>query len=177
MNIKNVVLILYNSFRFQYLGIASRKRIHYKGRSLASPFLKIISKDQSSIRIGSVFNAEHGVYISAKEHGTIIINNNVYINRNTIISCREKIEIGSNVTIGPNVCIFDHDHDIHNIGNYVKSEVIIEDNVWIGAGVIILKGVHIGCGSVIAASSVVLNDVPPKSLVHEKMNNSIIKLQ
>jgi acetyltransferase-like isoleucine patch superfamily enzyme len=47
----------------------------------------------------------------------------------------------------------------------LPKEVIIEDNVWIAANVIILPGIHIGHDSVIAAGSVVVKDVPPQSLV------------
>lgn len=44
-------------------------------------------------------------------------------------------------------------------------DVIIEDGVWVGCNVTILKGVHIGKGSVIAAGSIVTKDVPPYSIV------------
>lgn len=58
------------------------------------------------------------------------------------------------------------DTDYHSIDNKIVSErVIIGNHVWIGCKSIILKGVTIGDGAIIAAGSVVNNDVPPKSLV------------
>ena len=92
---------------------------------------------------------------------------------NNIIVAREKISLGENVMLGANVCIYDHDHEFRKEGNfrdqgYNAAPVIIEDNVWLGAGVIVLKGVTIGTGSVIAAGTIVNKDIPPNSIVYNK---------
>lgn len=86
--------------------------------------------------------------------------------------CAKKIVLGKNVALGANVTIYDNDmHAINpylrkydNDNNICAQEVIIEDNVWIGAHTIILKGVHIGKGAVIGAGSVVTKDVPPLTI-------------
>lgn len=82
-----------------------------------------------------------------------------------------SIKIGKNVLIASRVYITDHDH-IFNDPNIppirtalVTRPVIIEDEVWIGEGAAILKGVHIGRRSVIGANSVVTKDIPPHSVV------------
>lgn len=85
-------------------------------------------------------------------------------NQNVKIVCRERIEIGNNVLIGPNVLIIDHDHDYHYLGidrrdRYFSKPIKICDNVWIGANVVILKGVTIGEGAVIGAGSIISKDV------------------
>lgn len=99
----------------------------------------------------------------------IEIGNNVGISGSSIISTK-KIKIGSNVLIGSGVVILDS--DMHPV-NYkerlenlkaVSSPVIIEDDVFIGARSIILKGVTIGEGSVIGAGSVVTTDIAPYSI-------------
>ena len=54
-----------------------------------------------------------------------------------------------------------------------KGEIIIEDDVWIGFGAIIMSGIRIGRGSIIAAGSVVLNDVPPYSILIQKRNQEL----
>lgn len=46
-----------------------------------------------------------------------------------------------------------------------KGDIVVKDDVWIGYGSIILSGVHIGQGAVIAAGSVVSHDVPPYAIV------------
>ena len=94
----------------------------------------------------------------------ILIRGGTYINRYTILDAHERIVIGRNCMIGPHCFITDGDHGtgggspIHEQPMKVEP-VIIEDEVWLGAGVIVLKGVHIGRGAVIGAGSVVTRDV------------------
>jgi len=93
----------------------------------------------------------------------------VGLNGTTIVS-RRKISIGNNTMIGPNTIIADHDSHATwpPSDRWTKSgevaEVIIEHDVWIGMNCIILKGVRIGSGSIIAAGSIVIRDVAPNSL-------------
>lgn len=93
-----------------------------------------------------------------------------------IVSARKMIQIGQNVKIGANVRIFDHDfHSLDHrhrrrgaseFNNVETASVIIEDDVFVGTNAIILKGVHIGARSIIAAGSVVtLKRIPEDSLV------------
>ena len=89
---------------------------------------------------------------------------------NTVIVATKSITIGNNVMIGGGVTIVDSDfhsmdyRDWHSTAQDVskmKSEpVVIEDNVFIGMNTIVLKGVTIGEGSVIAAGSVVTKSIP-----------------
>jgi acetyltransferase-like isoleucine patch superfamily enzyme len=82
------------------------------------------------------------------------------------------IIIEDDVMIGSGVHIYTHNHNfsnqdipIINQGHYDSREVLIEKGSWIGANSIILPGVRIGVNSVIGAGSVVVNDVPSKSVV------------
>jgi len=96
--------------------------------------------------------------------GKIIIGRNVGLNGTTITS-RERIEIGDFTMIGPNTIIVDHDgHPAWPISDRWTqlgpiAPVIIMDNVWIGMNCIILKGVTIGEGAIIAAGSIVISNV------------------
>lgn len=107
---------------------------------------------------------------------TITFGNDVFIGSGaTFMASESKIIIGDKVMFGPNVTIMGGNHNITMLGKYmfdVKEKrpeddlpVIIENDVWVGAGVIILKGVTIGRGSVVAAGSVVLKDVPAYSII------------
>lgn len=107
--------------------------------------------------------------INTEDNGELIIGDDTFFNRNCVISCRKKIRIGDNCIFGPNVCVYDHDHKHDSNGiskGYVCDDVIIEDGCWIGAGVIILRGTHIGKDSIVAAGSVVKGNYPEKTLIY-----------
>ena len=97
----------------------------------------------------------------------ITIGNNVFMNRNVYIIARAPITIGNNVLIANNVVINSGNHVYNdpkvniNMQGHISAPIIIEDDVWIGANSIIIKGVTIGTGSVIAAGAVVTKSVPP----------------
>ena len=107
-----------------------------------------------------------------RPNASLHLGKNVFINRNSIITARKYVQIGDGVTIGPNVCIYDHDHDIQNGGGYVLGDIIIGNNVWIGAGVIITKGVTIGNNAVVAAGSVVTKDIPANTILIQKREST-----
>lgn len=105
------------------------------------------------------------------------IGENVSIGQNsTIISSVAKVYIGSNVMLAPNVFLISGDHRIDIVGKYMidlkekdklpenDKNIVIQDDVWIGSSAIILKGVTIGKGSVIAAGSIVTKDVESYSV-------------
>ena len=83
-----------------------------------------------------------------------------------------KVIIGNHVMMGPDVCIYVSNHRYDRIdipmnlqGFTSEKPVVIDDDVWIGARVIILPGVHIGTGAVIGAGSVVTKDVPDYAVI------------
>jgi maltose O-acetyltransferase len=81
-----------------------------------------------------------------------------------------ELTIGNDVMMGPDVLIytFEHNHadvEVPMDRQGIKySRVLIEDDVWIGARVVILAGVTIGKGSIIGAGAVVTRDIPPYSI-------------
>lgn len=90
---------------------------------------------------------------------------------NCVFASNAGIKIGSHVMIADAVTVRDTDHGFDDYDKPMMQQeisakaVIIDDNVWIGHGVIILKGVHIGKGSVLAAGSVVTKDVTEGAIV------------
>jgi acetyltransferase-like isoleucine patch superfamily enzyme len=102
-----------------------------------------------------------GVRIEVGSGASIHIGNGTFINRNTLIVSEERIRIGSMCKISWDVVIMDTDMHSLKPGLKRSDPVTIHDRVWIGCRSIILKGVTIGEGAVIAAGSVVTKDVPP----------------
>src|SRR3990172_9125556 len=103
----------------------------------------------------------------------VSIGHHVYINKNCdIITTGSKVSIGNYVMIGPNTTFVAQDHEVSNweepmiFGEeYRKRNIIVQDDVWIGANVTILAGVTIYRGAVVAAGAVVTKDVPAYSIV------------
>ena len=97
----------------------------------------------------------------------LLIGQNCFFNHGVNISSTAQIEIGDNTRIGDNVTIFDSDfHCVDQTQSQPKvAPVIIGENVWIGANVIVLAGAHIGDHSVIAAGAIVSGKVDSKCLV------------
>jgi len=103
----------------------------------------------------------------------LIIGDNVGISCTALI-CYNKIVIGNDVKIGGNVSIYDTDFHSLNSGernaipevrtNIETKPVYINDGVFIGANTTILKGVTIGCNSIVGACSVVTKNVPPSEI-------------
>jgi maltose O-acetyltransferase len=103
--------------------------------------------------------------------GTLLISHDTWISPGAIIFTNESvtIKIGARCDIGPDVEFITGSHDIgtslRRAGNGYAKAITVDDGVWIGAKSIILGGVTIGSGSIIAAGSLVRFDVPPNSLV------------
>ena len=117
--------------------------------NLFAPVKLMVSRPSAVIKIGS--------------------NSRIY---GSSINAYERVEIGRNCLIAANCQIMDangHELSFSNLENrpFTKDKgkaVVIEDNVWLGTGVIILPGVRIGKGSIVGAGSVVARDIPPMCL-------------
>lgn len=114
--------------------------------------------------VHNTINIHSGSRISISKDAHLITGGG-FINNNFNLSCFKKIEIGEGTIISENVCIRDSDnHTINGDFDNVAKPIKIGNNVWIGLNVVILKGVTINDGCVIAAGSVVNKNVPPNCL-------------
>jgi len=142
-------------------------------------------------KIYNLYAVRHGVHLGKQVHvgiGSILwapnrleVGDNVYIGKYCTIECDG--EIGAHTMLGNQVGLIGrHDHDIWDIrysvrcsrwiGNQdsessglMRSQINIGPDVWIGYGAILLSGISVGRGSVVAAGSVVTKDVPPYAIV------------
>lgn len=78
----------------------------------------------------------------------------------TTIGCFKEIRIGKNVRCGANTLITDSDWHLNDPRSGEPKPIVISDNVWLGYGVVVMKGVKIGENTVIGLNSVVVKDIP-----------------
>lgn len=137
------------------------------------PHSTILFSSSGVLSLKGRLSSRANSYLSAST-GRLSIGKNCFINQNAYIVSKDKIAIGDNVIVGPNAVIVDHDHDFRSVDymrEFKTAPVVIEDNVWIGGNVTILKGVSIGHDSVIGAGCVLSRrnaggGIPPCSLVY-----------
>ena len=140
-------------------------------RLIGSPLIKC-----SFGQCGKNVNVPRGCRFSGI--GNILVGNDVSFGERTeILTTRAKVRFGNHIMLGPGVTMVSGNHRIDIIGKYMSEvsdamkvpendqDIVIEDDVWIGSNAIILKGVTIGTGSVIAAGAVVTKSVPAYSIV------------
>ena len=138
-------------------------RVRLRGRPIIS--------NQGRLVIGSrvqLVSTAAKLELAVLPGGTLEVGDRTLLNYGGSIAAAESVRIGSRCLIGTHAIIMDN--DFHRIEPERRLEwppskpITIEDNVWLGARVIVLGGVTIGEGSCIAAGSVVIDDVPPRSL-------------
>lgn len=117
-------------------------------------------------KCGKNVNIEHGAVISSK----LSIGDNSGIGVDC--ACGGELIIGKDVMMGPECVIFSRNHEFADINvpmrlqGYQKAEpCVIGDDVWIGRRVMIMPGVTIGKGAILAAGAVVTKDVPEYAIV------------
>lgn len=127
----------------------------------------------NSGKYNNMIGRQQQCYFIVGKYAYLTIGDNVAMSATAIV-CQKKIVIGNNVRIGGGTVIYDT--DFHNIdyskrvntpedySTVIRRPIVIEDNVFIGAHSIILKGVTIGKNSIIGAGSVVSKFVPENQI-------------
>lgn len=165
--------IIRNSF-----SLIATKIFHPKARLIRYP---CYIRNGNKINFGKGFTCGYFCRFECihenNRYGKIRFGKNVKIGDRVHIASASSVQIGNNVLLASNILITDLDH-----GSYSKktqdsphsppdsrklnySDVIIEDNVWIGENVVILKGCNIGYGSIVGANSLVNKDIQKNCIV------------
>ena len=125
------------------------------------------AKSGSSVSIGNYTHINQDTIIETGEGGYLTIGSNTHIQPRCQLSAyKGPIEIGSTVQIAPNCAFYSYDHGILPSEPIVrqplrtKGGIVVEDDAWLGYGVIVLDGVRIGKGAVIGAGAVVTRSIP-----------------
>lgn len=130
--------------------------------------VRIRVTDGGSCQIGARTVIEPGCLLVVKG-GELTIGPDGFIGQGSVIACCSRIAIGPDALIGEHVTIRDQDHRTADHGSPYRVQgletgpITIGKNVWLGAGVCVLKGVAIGDSAVIGAGAVVTHDIPDRT--------------
>ena len=179
----SVLKTAWYSVRFRGLvvvGRGSRIRAHRSARLILAPRSVVaigIAHDRtvgavlrmrpgSSLRIGGRVQIMRACHVEVGYDATLTIGADTFLNEGSSVMCCSSTSIGSGCAISWGVRILDT--DIHTVGAGAGSPhapVRIGCDCWIGADSLVLKGTHLGDGTVVAAGAVVASDMPPRSMV------------
>lgn len=158
-------------------GLARRRWLTAQGRRLRSDGIAFVAPDVV-LQIGSGGHVElgrwswlgHGTKIRCHE-GTVSIGAKTVLGQECTISAYQHVEIGRECVIADRVMLIDFDHGMVEVERPIrlqgiyKRDVRVGNNVWIGYGACILRGVTIGDNAVIGTNAVVTRDVPDNAVV------------
>lgn len=122
------------------------------------------------LTLGDDVQLNRGVYLGAfGSHFNI--GARTQFNRNALVDGRGSITIGEDVLVGPYAQLISYQHRFAAVDLPINQqgldarEIVIENDVWIGAGAIILAGITVGHGSIVGAGAVVTRSCPPYSIL------------
>lgn len=159
----------YMRIKLNLIGVKYGKNVRFAGRML------IHRHQLSTIEIGDncSFNSSNRFNYRGLNHPCVLqtgeVNAHLVIGDNCGFSacsivCSNRVVIGNNILFGANAQVGDRDGHSDRYPSLNKP-IIIKDDVWIGMNALILKGVTVGKGAIIAANAVVTKDVPPYTIV------------
>ena len=127
------------------------------------------------VSLGANCTLEHDIYF--KFDGiyapgpSIVLRDRVFVGFGCEFNVRRRLEIGSDCLIASGCKFIDHDHGtarrdipMREQADGAEADIVLEEDVWLGVNVVVLKGVRIGRGAIIAAGAVVTRDVAPHEI-------------
>ncbi len=167
---------------------ARRQIIGLTGRTFVSPFADIhcprlslgervfidddvtvyAHRDGGEVRIGPECSVQRHTIFELAQGGNIIIGRNTHIQAGChLTAALGSICIGDDVQLAPRCALYPYQHGYRDLEQAMcwqpitsKGDIVIEDDVWLGVGAIVLDGVTIGRGAVIGAGAVVTESIP-----------------
>jgi len=165
MDLKKILLrskiyyILSASKYYVANNIVAHVPFEFVRRYYYTKFLGVKFGEETHVSMRQFFTGYH-------RRSMVSIGSNCVLNREIYLDGRTGIKIGNNVNISFQVCIITLHHDYNSPNFAAKGEpVVIEDHVWIGARAMILPGVVVGEGAVVAAGAIVTKNVAPYTVV------------
>jgi acetyltransferase-like isoleucine patch superfamily enzyme len=139
-------------------GVRIGRRVHFEiGRG-------------ATLEIGDRCIIDTNSFVTVADGASLHIGRDTFIFHNCDISSASMVRIGEYCSLAPYVTVIDTDHRYEEKGRPIRFQggkaepIVIEDEVWIATRAVVLKGVHIGKHSVVAAGSVVNRDIPSNAV-------------
>ncbi len=145
------------------------RRLRTDGMAFLGPRLQLQVGRSGRLRLGRFVWIGHGTKIRCHE-GTVEIGRKTVIGQECTISAYQRVSIGSECVIADRAMFIDFDHNVADVESPIrkqgiyKRDVVVGNNVWIGYGAQILRGVTVGDNSVIGSGSVVTRDIPANAV-------------
>jgi len=163
-------------FLGKHVTIKHKNKLHLDKNTIIEDYVYINALSKSGVSIGKNVSIGRNSIIECtgviRELGEgLVIGNNVGISPNAYFMVRGKVEIGENTIFGPGVSIHAENHIFNDVNVPIRLQgaerkgVSIGKDCWIGSKAVILDGVRIGNGCIIAAGAVVNKDVPNYAIV------------
>jgi len=120
--------------------------------------------------IGSRVHFAYGVSLTVIPGATLVIENDVYVGRGVVISAHKLVTLCEHSMLAEYVCIHDNNHQISDSSQpiasrpFVSEACVVGKNVWLGAGVKLVKGASVGDCSVVGAGAVVTKALPANGI-------------
>jgi len=155
--------------RWARLKLRYGRRLQTDGLCFICPDVTLEIGPHATLRIGRWAWVGHGCKIRAHE-GEVNIGAKTVIGQECTISAFQHVSIGRECIIADRVMLIDFDHGVTEVERPIrlqgiyKRDVRVQNNVWIGYGACVLRGVTVGDNSVIGTSSVVTRDVPANAV-------------
>lgn len=156
--------------RFLWLKLRFRGRLQTDGICFVCPRVKLEIGRDATLRIGRWAWIGHGCKIRVHE-GEVEIGAKTVIGQECTISAFQHVSIGRECIIADRVMLIDFDHGAAEVERPIrlqgiyKRDVRVANNVWIGYGACVLRGVSIGDNAIVGTSSVLTKSVPPDAVV------------
>jgi acetyltransferase-like isoleucine patch superfamily enzyme len=155
--------------RYLWLKLRFRGRLQTDGLCFICPHVKLEIGREATLRIGRWAWIGHGCKIRAHE-GEVSIGAKTVIGQECTISAFQHVSIGRECIVADRVMLIDFDHGAEEVERPIrlqgiyKRDVNVGNNVWMGYGACVLRGVSIGDNSIIGTTAVVTDDLPENSV-------------
>lgn len=161
---------MFQSLYDRYSTFMVKRQLTSCGANLRARNVGEIFKGKGAeIHVGNNVLLERKVRLSLGDNARIYIGDNTYLGDFCNLLAVKEIRIGKNCAISWHVLFMDtSSHPLGFRGEIPQTKIapiVVEDHVWIGCRAVILKGVTVGEGAIIANNAVVTKDVPPRTMV------------